>query len=141
MKRTMISTGRPDNPMLFQQCPSCKALWPTRAGFLADPDVRLVGYKAIFSDLPAGVLLFEHRCNGLVTIHAGEFADLYDGPIFSVPQTGGASCPGYCLHVEELRPCPAQCRCAFLREIVHLIHNWPKHAGIDRATVRLAEFS
>lgn len=134
----MISTGRPDNPMMFEQCPSCKAPWPTRAGFLADPDVRLIRYRTVFSDLLAGVFLFQHRCEGLVTIHASEFADLYDGPIFETRQTGGTKCPGYCLHVEELRPCPVQCQCAFLREIVHLIHNWPKRAEInDTTAIRL----
>ena len=133
MKRVMSYTGQTDNPMIFEQCPSCKALWPTRVGFLADPGVRLIGYRVSFANLLAGVFLFHHRCEAMVTIHAGEFANLYDGPIFETPRTGGDKCLGYCLRVEELRPCPAQCECAFVREIVHLVRNWPKRAEVDDA--------
>lgn len=130
MKRVMY-TPMTDNLIAFGQCPSCKAIWPTRGSFLADPGVRLIGYSVNFTDLLAGVFLFRHRCEAIVTIHAGEFASLYDGPVFGTPQTGGPKCPGYCLRADELRSCPAHCECAFVREIIQLIANWPKRPEAD----------
>jgi len=133
MKGLMIRSGNTDNPTTFEQCPSCGVAWPTREGLLADPGVRLIGYRVSFIDLIAGSFLFQHRCGATLVLHASEFADLYDGPIFDTPQTGGEKCPGYCLRVEELRRCPAQCECAFVREIVNLVYNWPKRAEADSA--------
>ncbi len=130
----MLYTGLKQN-LLFDRCPSCKTAWATRESLLADPGVRLIGYRSCLADLLVGVFLFHHRCEEIVTIHVSEFADLYDGPMFHTPQTGGEKCRGYCLRVEELRPCPAQCECAFVREIANLISNWPKRAGtISTAT-------
>jgi hypothetical protein len=41
-------------------------------------------------------------------------------------KTGTEECPGYCLHQDELQPCPARCECAYVREIIQIIRNWPK---------------
>ena len=35
-------------------------------------------------------------------------------------------CPEFCLHKSELRPCPAKCECAYVREIIQVIKDWPK---------------
>jgi hypothetical protein len=138
MKSVMMYPGVEQNPLPFHQCPSCKIVWPTRESLLADPGVRLIGYRSCLANLLAGVFLFHHRCEAIVTIHASEFADFYDGPMFSVPQTGGEKCPGYCLRVEELRPCPAPCECAFVREIVNLVNNWPKRGDLEYAAAAYA---
>jgi len=74
----------------------------------------------------AGTFLFRHRCEGLVEMHAGEFSDLYNGPMFGEPRTGSEDCPGYCLRKDELRPCPAKCECAYVREIISIVEKWPK---------------
>lgn len=35
-------------------------------------------------------------------------------------------CPGYCLHADELAPCPASCECAFVRDVLQLVREHPK---------------
>jgi hypothetical protein len=40
--------------------------------------------------------------------------------------TGTAECPEFCLHRSKLNPCPAKCECAYIREIIQAIKNWPK---------------
>jgi len=62
-----------------------------------------------------------------MAIHVEDFKDLYDGPIFEARATGGEECPDYCIRQDELRPCPAQCECAYVREIISLIKNWTKN--------------
>ena len=116
---------------MFHMCPSCKFVWSARAEFLSDPGVDLIAYKVSFTHLVAGVFLFRHRCKGVLTLHAGEFLDLYSGPVFDAPLTGSESCPGYCLRQDELRPCPAKCECAFVREIVQIVKVWPKCTESD----------
>jgi hypothetical protein len=138
MKRLMLYIARTDNLMVFERCPSCETAWPTREDFLADPGVDLIGYRVSFADLLTGLFLFQHRCETLVTLHVGEFADLYEGPMFSIPRAGVMECPGYCLRMVDLRPCPVRCGCAFVREIIHLIDRWPKRAQAgDAAASRL----
>ena len=118
----------PDNAAVepFKRCTSCTAVWRTRDEFLADPDVKLVGYQAHFEDLKAGFFLFNHSCRTTVAMDVEDFLDLYDGPIFRQRATGGPDCMGYCLHRDELRLCPAQCECAFVREILQIVRNWKK---------------
>jgi hypothetical protein len=112
---------------MFEKCPMCGCTWLTRADFLADPDVVLIGYQVNFSHLLAGFFLFAHSCETSLAIHAAEFADLYEGPVFEKPLTGSDSCPGYCLRIDELDPCPAPCECAYVREILQIIRNGPEH--------------
>ena len=115
------STKRP----LFKQCTACGHPWRSRESFLWDPDVKLVGYQPRFEALKTGLFLFNHRCGTTIAIQAGEFEDLYHGPIFENRATGTEECPGYCLIKDELRPCPAQCECAFVREIIQIIKRYP----------------
>lgn len=92
--------------------------------FLNDPGLKPIGYQANFEALTAGIFLFNHDCYGTLAIPAGEFGDLYAGPIFKERATGSRECPGYCLHEDELAPCPARCECAYVREILQLITAW-----------------
>jgi len=104
----------------------CKAVWQTRDDFLSDPDIELIGYQAHFEELKAGFLLFNHVCHTTLAIAVDALCDLYDGPIFQQRATGGPDCQGYCLRREELRPCPACCECAYVREILQIVGNWKK---------------
>jgi len=111
----------------FKTCASCRTNWPTRQDFLGDPDLTVLGYQAHFDALELGVFLFLHgRCKTTVAMQAGKFTDLYDGPVFEERRTGQDDCPGYCLVETELRPCPAKCECAYVRETLQIIANWPK---------------
>jgi hypothetical protein len=112
--------------MAFKVCPKCGYGWPTRERFLQDPDLKLIGYHANFKALQTGILLFNHTCRTTLALQAIDFEDLYDGPIFSERATGTDRCPGHCLHEGNLTPCPTQCECGFIRQILQLIMNWPK---------------
>jgi hypothetical protein len=62
-----------------------------------------------------------------LAIRAGAFEDLYNGPVFKKRVTGSEECPEYCLHEDELLPCPNQCECAYVREVIQIVKNWPKN--------------
>jgi hypothetical protein len=104
----------------------CAHPWATRDDLLADPEVTLVGYQAFWEDLEMGLLMFNHTCGTTLAVEVARFTDLYDGPTFSVRATGTKACPGLCLHRENLNRCPAQCECAYIRELLPKIRNWPK---------------
>ena len=116
----------------FKKCPKCKAMWPTRESFLEDPDLWIVGYQVHFEELVAGFFLFNHSCMTTLSIEAGKFQELYDGPIFAERLIGTAECGEFCLRKYDLRPCPAKCEFAYVREIIQIIKNWPKQAGPRR---------
>lgn len=50
--------------------------------------------------------------------------------MYEVRKAGTDECPGYCLHEDELKPCDAECECAYAREIVQLVKAWPKDPGV-----------
>lgn len=107
----------------FKTCTICGIVWRTRDDFVDDPDIYIVGYQVHFNALTEGLFLFNHSCGGTLSIRAGEFADLYKGPVFQEQRTGTEECPGHCLHHEDLAPCPVKCECAFVREIVQIVKN------------------
>jgi hypothetical protein len=107
----------------FKTCPACDTTWQTRRDFLDDPGISIVGYQIHFGEPAEGIFLFNHSCMGTLSINAGEFRDLYNGPVFQERLTGTEECPGHCLYEKELAPCPAECECSFVREIVQIIKN------------------
>jgi hypothetical protein len=109
----------------FAQCTLCQSAWKTRADFLADPHLKIIGYQVAFTDLAAGFFLFNHSCGTTLARPVAEFQDLYDGPLFASRATGSEECPGYCLRQEDLRGCPAECECASVRAIIQIILAWP----------------
>ena len=109
----------------FKRCTCCpNKEWRTRDDFLSDPDIVLIGYQTNFEELKAGFFLFNHSCHTTLSVKVELFLDLYDGPVFRERATGGPDCLGYCLHRSALMPCPAQCECAFVREILQIVRNW-----------------
>lgn len=107
--------------MPFKKCPLCDFEWESRDVFLDDPDISLIGYQARFRDLTEGLFYFNHSCNGTMAIPVNAFTGLYEGPVFEERKTGGEECPGHCLYKESLEPCPAECECAYVREIIQVI--------------------
>jgi len=105
----------------FKTCPSCEKLWPTRQQFIDDPRLKLIGYQVNFKELKTGLFLFNHSCGTTMSLKVEKFVDLYDGPVFTERKTGSDQCLGLCLHRSELRPCPAKCECAFVREIIQIL--------------------
>ena len=112
---------------IFKKCSCCASPWLDRDEFLQDDAIDLVGYQANFIKLELGYFLFNHlTCQSTIAIPAGQFKDLYDGPIFAAKLTGSESCPGYCLNEASFDLCSEKCECAYVREIMKLIREWPK---------------
>ena len=115
---------------MFKQCTLCGWKWEKRDEFLTDPGVKLVGYQVRFFQLTTGLFLFNHLapdCLTTLAIPAGQFEDLYHGPVFQVRVTGTKACPGHCQRECDLEPCPQKCECAYVREIIQIVRTWPKH--------------
>jgi len=118
---------RAEKQLMFKKCPNCGFEWNDRESFFKDPNVTSIGYQVNFIRLSAGYFLFNHSCKGTFSIQVNQFKDLYDGPVFTKRAAGSDECPEYCLHSDELRPCPVHCECAYVREVLQIIKNWPKH--------------
>ena len=110
----------------FKRCPICQVSWKSVREFLEDESLRMIGYQVNFHKLESGLILFNHDCETTLSVKVEAFTGLYKGPVFIEHLADTEECPGYCLHQHELRPCPAQCECAYVREIMQLIQNWPK---------------
>lgn len=110
----------------FKKCSNCGFEWDSRDSFLSDKNVEAIGYQANFEELLLGLIYFNHSCGGTITIPAYYFVDLYNGPIFEDRVTGKNCCPEYCLRKGEVSPCPEECECAYIREVLQIIKNWPK---------------
>ena len=112
---------------IFKKCPACGFVWTSRDQFLGDPELSLVGYQVNYKQLTAGLFLFNHSCMGsTLAVQALAFRDFYQGPVFTQRMTDEACCPGHCLHQKDLRPCPLECECGYVREILDIVRNWPK---------------
>ena len=111
---------------LFKKCPNCKFEWDSRDVFLNDTALVLIGYQTRFKNLTDGLFYFNHSCNGTLAVSVDEFTDLYKGPFFEERKTGTEDCPGYCLYKDNLDPCPSECECAYVREVMQIIKNWKK---------------
>lgn len=115
--------------MAFKRCSMCDVEWGTREAFLKDPCVHLSGYQANFADLEAGLFLFTHMtqsCGTTLAIYASQFTDLHDGPIFEKSLNGTSGCPKLCTRSKSLEACPQHCECAFVRDVLQKVLNWPK---------------
>lgn len=117
-------------PVSFKICSLCGFVWRGRTSFLSDPSLHLVGYQVHFEELSAGLFLFNHSCGTTLSVQAKEFQDLCGGPMFSERLTGTEECQGSCLHEDDLRPCPAKCECAYVREVLQVISSWPKSESL-----------
>lgn len=93
---------------------------------MQDPTIALVGYMPTFDDLVNGLILFNHSCGTTLACRVGQFEYLYDGPVYQDNKRGGTECPGYCQNETEFSPCPTECSCAFVRDTLHTIRQWPK---------------
>jgi hypothetical protein len=111
----------------FKTCPHCGKTWPDRDMFLEDHGLEVIGYQVDFEAIERGLFLFNHQdCQTTLAIPAGSFKDFHLGPFFSERQTGSESCPGYCLRQQALEPCPAECACAWVRDVLQTIRQRPK---------------
>ncbi len=105
----------------FKYCSICNKIWMTRDEFVHDPEVSLLGYQPNFVVVSRGLFLFNHDCGSTMSLNVGTFADYYHGPVFSRSLFGSSDCQGLCLHRNDLRPCPQECECAYVRSILERI--------------------
>jgi hypothetical protein len=111
----------------FKKCSLCGHRWQSRNDFLKDPSTDMIGYQVNFDQLNLGLFLFNHlACRTTLAIPAGNFKDLYNGPVYSERLLGTKECQEYCLHEDQLDPCPAKCECAYVREITQVVRFWQK---------------
>ncbi|MDD2237079.1 MAG: hypothetical protein PHG65_07730 [Kiritimatiellae bacterium] len=114
----------------FAQCSMCKTSWDTREQFISDPETEIIGYQPDFDNLLQGLLYFNHNktgCGTTLSFNVHQFSDIYSGPIYTEHKTGGAECPGFCLHEGNLEPCPAYCACAYVREVLQILRQYNKN--------------
>jgi len=112
---------------ILKQCPCCSKSWIDRESLLNDPEIMLVGYQVNFDALQLGFFLFNHElCCTTLAIPVKHFLNLHSGPIYKERMTGEKECPGYCLYDEELDECPVKCECAYIRNLIQIIRQWPK---------------
>jgi hypothetical protein len=105
----------------------CGKEWKERADFLSDPAIQVTGYSAHFKDLELGLFYFNHEtCKTTLALLASSFTDLYKGPVFKKKKTGSDVCPGHCLKRSVTRPCPVECECAYVREVLDMVSHWDK---------------
>ena len=116
----------PSDKTPFKNCPFCDFVWESLGLFLKDPDVVLIGYQTRFKNLTDGLFYFNHSCKSSMVIPVDAFTGLYNGPVFKERKTGEEGCPGYCLYKDNLEPCPNECECAYVREVIQIIKERPK---------------
>ena len=129
----MISPKQGDS---FKECPTCRFEWTDRGAFLSDPRLLLRGYQANFGSLGDGLFLFHHDlpdCGTCLAIEAEQFLDLREGPVCQERLTDTRQCPRFCFHEENLSPCPNQCECRSVRDVLQRIMNWPKDGCASNA--------
>jgi len=115
-----------DKNIFSLQCPVCSKKWESVEDFISDPETKIVGYQVNFDNLKLGFLLFDHVCGTTISLQVEEVKHLYDGPIYIERKTLGEECPTYCIKQSELRPCPAKCECAWVREVISILEKYPK---------------
>jgi hypothetical protein len=115
---------------VFKECTNCHVRWNTRTDFLEDPTTALVGYQVNYGDLEAGFFLFNHdtpACETTMALPADKFTDMHDGPIFEGHSRENVEgCPGYCSDQTSLRECKEECECAYVRDVLTKVKEWPK---------------
>ena len=108
----------------YKECHMCSRQWSDREEFLCDPEIEVVGYQANFVELEKGLFIFNHTkqdCGNSLAIEAREFTDLHDGPMFKERKEDEPDCPGYCYRESSLDPCPQECECAYVRDILQKV--------------------
>lgn len=116
----------------FKACSNCRAEWATLDDFLGDSSVRLGGYQINTANLANGLFLFNHEasdCGTTMAVYVSAFTALSEHPVFSPSTDRPETCPGRCLHQDDLAPCPEKCECNWVREVMQIIRNWNKQAA------------
>jgi len=107
--------------LIFKICGNCSEKWKFRTDFLKDKNLKIIGYQAHFKDIEKGLYLFDHNCKTTFGVKVSKFKSLYHRIKYDTIKTGTDECTGKCLIKNNLEPCKAECRLAYLREIMQII--------------------
>jgi hypothetical protein len=116
----------------FKTCPNCKTVWQMLDGFLSDPNVEFAGYQVNFQDLKGGLFYFSHTdavCGTTLAIPVKEFTGLSKRTMLNDHGKQPDGCPNLCVRQGSLDPCPVECECLWVREIIQIIRDWKKRTA------------
>jgi len=119
-------------PEPFKTCTSCGHVWPSLEVFLSDPKIVLAGYQPHFDDLTAGLFIFTHlkeTCGTSMAIPVHQFIELSNRPILSARTREPEGCPNLCMRKGCFDPCPVECECNWVRDVLSRIEKWSKKAA------------
>lgn len=119
-------------PEPYKVCPFCKQAWGSIDEFLSDPELILSGYQVAFEDLFGGLFMFTHMhegCGTTMSVAVMKFTSLTNQPILKKRTEPSEKCPGMCMRQNDLSPCPVECECNWVREVLKKIKTWPKKAA------------
>lgn len=117
------------NRKIFKTCSNCRTAWPAMHDLLEDPEIELIGYQVAFNDLTGGLFYFNHLrpgCGTTLAVPVGEFTALSSRPIVTARTVEPHKCSGLCVRRGELDPCPVECECTWVREVIQTIRAWKK---------------
>ena len=108
----------------FKQCSMCGKNWETLDAFLSDPHVQLIGYQINLIELEEGLFYFLHKaqnCGTTLAFPLKEFSALSHRSFLSQRGSRPENCGQHCLRKEDLSPCPIECECVWVREVMQTI--------------------
>ena len=111
---------------MFKKCTKCDHIWENREAFLSDPGLEIIGYQASFEEIKDGLFLFNHVCETTLAMDVIDFDDLYKGPVYDTSMADTDACSELCYDINNLDACGAECKYAYVRDIIQIIKNWPK---------------
>ncbi len=109
----------------FKTCPNCGVVWETINDFLADPELNQGGYQVNFIDLKGGLFYFTHAvegCGTTLAVPVGQFTTLSTRPLLANRRTKKPEgCSDLCVRRGDISPCPLECECVWVREVMQVI--------------------
>lgn len=108
----------------FKICTNCSDSWDTLEQFLDAADLELVGYQVAFEDLEGGLFYFTHTketCLSTLAIPVKKFIKLSPRAFLEKHGDEAPGCAHHCVREGDLEPCPLECECSWVREIIQLI--------------------
>ena len=109
----------------FKTCPNCGVVWQTLNDFLVDPALEQGGYQINFLDLRGGLFYFTHAvedCGTTMAVPVGQFTSLSKRNFLAnrrIEEHEG--CSSLCVRRGDLSPCPVECECVWVREVMQVI--------------------
>ena len=113
--------------MCFKTCSKCGFVWPERASFLIDPNLRLIGYQADFEELMAGIFLYSTTFAKRLSPLEQTTSKIYTTARCLLKGWKAVTSAGVTVCTKMIYAhIPRNVNVQYVREIVQVILNWPK---------------